>query len=278
VMKTFSKKLLFDLETNLTKIHATYENPIHYSEQALTAIIDSMDKLKTFVTSHTFKDETEEIEFFKFTKPDFASKLLYYHEVYSIELAKPGGSGKAVKKYYKGHRARLQNFHNENTEFYKYYRSNNTILDEKYFIRGEHDIKSAPDSTYFYCDPSFSTPHDYKIAKIIANDALNLYLDLKVQRKDTAFFPTAVKPLRWTGSKVALVELLYALNTEKVFNNGSLSLNELANHFENIFTIDLGQFNRKYLEMRNRKSIDKTQFLNILTQKLLKRMDDADGK
>jgi hypothetical protein len=277
-MKTFSKKLLFDLETNLTKIHATYENPLHYSEQALTAVIASMEKLKTFVLSYTFKDEMEEIEFFKFTKPDFASKLLYYHGVYSIEVAKPGGSGKAVKKYYKGHQAKIQHFHNENTEFYKYYRSNNTAFDEKYFRRGQHDIKFVPDSNYFYCDPSFSTPQDYKIAKIIANDALTLYLDVKVKRNNNAHLQTVGKPLHWTGSKVALVELMYALNTEKVFNNGSLSLNELASHFENIFTIDLGQFNRKYLEMRNRKSIDKTQFLNILTQKLLKRMDDADEK
>ncbi|WP_430393710.1 RteC domain-containing protein [Chryseobacterium profundimaris] len=60
--------------------------------------------------------------------------------------------------------------------------------------------------------------------------------------------------LSWTGSKVALIELVYALQTEGVFNNGNADLKEIIENFEQIFSIDLGQFNRVFLVIRIRKS------------------------
>ena len=38
--------------------------------------------------------------------------------------------------------------------------------------------------------------------------------------------------LTWTGSKVALIELIYALHTEGVFNNGAADLKNIAEYFE----------------------------------------------
>jgi Asp-tRNA(Asn)/Glu-tRNA(Gln) amidotransferase C subunit len=79
----------------------------------------------------------------------------------------------------------------------------------------------------------------------------------------------------WTGSKVALIELLYALHTEGVFNNGTSDLKDIAEYFENVFNIDLGQYHRAFLEIRMRKS-DQTKFLNALKEKLVKRMENTD--
>jgi hypothetical protein len=72
-----------------------------------------------------------------------------------------------------------------------------------------------------------------------------------------------------------LIELIYALHTEGVFNNGTSGLKEVTTFFESAFNIDLGQFNRVFLEIRNRKC-DRTKFLNTLKNKLIIRMDDAD--
>lgn len=83
------------------------------------------------------------------------------------------------------------------------------------------------------------------------------------------------KTQKWTGSKVALVELIYALHTEGVFNNGASELKEVTTFFEAAFGVDLGQFNRTFLEIRTRKS-ERTKFLNVLKEKLILRMDDAD--
>lgn len=81
--------------------------------------------------------------------------------------------------------------------------------------------------------------------------------------------------MTWTGSKVALVELMYALQTEGVFNNGAADLKDIAEYFEHIFEIDLGQYRRVFLEIRARKS-DKTKFINTLNDQLLKRMENSD--
>lgn len=79
----------------------------------------------------------------------------------------------------------------------------------------------------------------------------------------------------WTGSKVALIELLYALHTEGVFNNGASDLKDIAEYLEVVFDIDLGQYHRAFLEIRVRKS-DQTKFLNSLKEKLVKRMENTD--
>ena len=81
--------------------------------------------------------------------------------------------------------------------------------------------------------------------------------------------------LNWTGSKVALIELLYALHTEGVFNNGTSDLKDIAEYFENVFSIDLGQYHRAFLEIRMRKT-DKTKFLNGMKEKLIRRMENTD--
>ena len=52
-------------------------------------------------------------------------------------------------------------------------------------------------------------------------------------------------------------------------------LKDVAEYFENVFNIDLGQYHRTFLEIRIRKS-DQTKFLNALKEKLVKRMLNTD--
>lgn len=67
------------------------------------------------------------------------------------------------------------------------------------------------------------------------------------------------------------------MQTEGVFNNGNADLKEIASYFEKILNIDLGQFNRVFLEIRIRKS-SQTKFLDSLKEALLKLMNNADEK
>jgi hypothetical protein len=70
-----------------------------------------------------------------------------------------------------------------NFEFYHYYRSGSTHLDKFYFLRGgKHDIQLIPDSFYFERDTKFSTSHDFKVSKILANEMLTVYLNNKLLR------------------------------------------------------------------------------------------------
>ena len=279
-MKLFSKSLMSELEHQLKLIHLETENPIQLAEQAIRSSVAVLEKLKIFFIKQKRLNKKEEIEFFRDIKPKFAAKLIYYNEIYTIETNRPLGSQKTIRKYYKAELLKLKVFFEKNQEFYRYYRTGNNYLDNKYFIRAKYDFKLIVDSYYFQADHRFTTSHDYKVARILANDEIKVFLEEQIKKLDRKTIaiqsPSPLhKGTKWTGSKVELIELIYALHTEGVFNNGTSGLKEVTTFFESSFSIDLGQFNRVFLEIRNRKS-ERTKFLNTLKTKLITRMDKAD--
>lgn len=272
--------LLIELNEQLNFIDLEVDNSIKKCEKAIEVILISIANLKKIVSKNSFKSDTEEIQFFKELKPQFTSKLIYFNMVYKIEMKRPNGGNRIVKKYFNNELLKLKAFFDNELEFYQYYRTGSTYLDYKYFLRGKFDIKLALDSYYFETDTLFATSHDFKVAKILANDLIQLYLEnqlLLLENKDISEKSQRKHNIKmtWTGSKVALVELMYALHTEGVFNNGAADLKEIAEYFEHIFEIDLGQYRRVFLEIRARKS-DKTKFIATLNEQLLKRMENSD--
>ncbi|MFV5685785.1 RteC domain-containing protein [Flavobacterium sp. GB2R13] len=279
-MKLFAESLMSELEHQLKSIHLETENQLQSAELAIKSTIAVLEKLKSFFIKYKPLNKKEEIEFFRDIKPKFASKLIYYNKIYTIETNRPLGSQKTIRKYYKAELLKLKVFFDENQEFYRYYRTGNNYLDNKYFIRDKYDLKLMLDSFYFQADHRFATSHDYKVARILANDEIKKFLEEQIaklgrkaiKKQSPSPFP---KNQKWTGSKVELIELIYALHTEGVFNNGATGLKEVTTFFESALNINLGQFNRVFLEIRNRKS-ERTKFLNTLKNKLIIRMDDAD--
>jgi hypothetical protein len=176
-MKKFAESLSSELEVQLKSIHAQSSDPVVYSEQAVIALVKVLEKLKSFFLNYMFENKVEEIAFFRDIKPQFASKLIYYNEVYNIATNKPFGSKKTLKKYYANELKKLKSFFDENTDFYKYCRTGNRSLDNKYFIRGKHDIRLTLDSFYLQADNRFSTSHDYKLARILLTIRLRITLN-----------------------------------------------------------------------------------------------------
>ncbi len=272
--------LLSNLNEQLNFIDLEIDNTIIKCEKAIEIIITSIANLKKSIIKSNFKTNTEEIQFFKEIKPQFTSKLIYYNMVFKIEMKRPNGGNRILKKYFNNELLKLKAFFDNELEFYQYYRTGNTYLDYKYFQRGKFDIKLALDNYYFEIDTTFCTSHDFKVAQILANDLIQLYLEnqlIMIENKDTSE-KSQRKPntkLMWTGSKVALTELLYALHSEGVFNNGTADLKDIAEYFEYVFEIDLGQYRRTFLEIRARKN-DKTKFILSLNETLIKRLDNSD--
>jgi hypothetical protein len=279
-MKLFTESLMSELEHQLKLIHLETENPIQTSEKAIKSSIISLEKLKAFIIKYKFLNKKEEIDFFRNIKPKFASKLIYYNEIYNIETNRPLSTKKTICKHYKTEFSKLKVFFKENKEFYRYYRTGSNYLDNNYFTRSQYNLKLMLDSSYFLADHRLTTSHDYKVAQILANQEIIIFLEGQIEKLEKKIIKTEnpstlPKGLKWTGSKVELIELIYALHREGVFNNGTSGLKEVVTLFESAFKIDLGQFNRVFLEIRNRKS-DRTKFLNTLKNKLIIRMDDAD--
>ena len=248
-------KRLATLNDQLSFIDLEIDNQSARCEKALEIILKTIKSLRLILSKTKFKTNAEEIKFFKEIKPQFTSKLIYYNTLFKIEMKKPNGGNRIVKKYYNNELVKLKAFFDNELEFYKYYRSGSTYLDYKYFLRGKFDIKLSLDSYYFETDTSFSTSHDFKVAKILANDLIQLYLEnqlVMIDNKDNGEKSQRKPNLKmvWTSPKVALIELVYALHTEGVFNNGATDLKDIAEYFEYIFDIDLGQYRRTFLEIR----------------------------
>lgn len=278
-MKNFSSKLISELEEQLKCIKQEEKDPVKYSEQAINCTIIALEKLKSFFKNYQITDKKEEIEFFKEIKPKITSKLIYYNDIYTIEINKPiGEDKKQIKNFYKKEIRKRYNFFSKNAEIYKYYRTNNNYLDKKYFTIRKYDIKLTLESYYFQSDNNFSTSHDYLWAKIIANEKIISYLKANLNKALKNKADNIVNQnIKWTASKVALVELIYALHNERVINNGEISLNECVKALESFFNTEIKQHNRIFLEIRNRKTIQKTNFLNNLSENLHKKMNELDN-
>lgn len=276
---TFTK-IISNAEEQLQFISLEIEDIVKRSEASIELILKALEQLKAVVINEKF-NQTEEIKFFKETKPQLLSKLIYHNKVYKIEMKKPQGGDKVLRKYYNIELDKLKRYFDYELEFYRYYRSNSTYLDHKYFVRGKHDIKLSLDTFYFEADHRFTTTHDYKVAKIIANDQIQVYLEselFNLERKENTHQKTQVVPkikITWTANKTALIELIYGLHTQDVFDNGKADIKQIAEYFETIFNIDLGDYYRSYLEMRNRKA-NPTKFLDSMKENLLKRMEETE--
>jgi len=179
------------------------------------------------------------------------------------------------------HREVLKSFTKENKEFYTYHNSGNTCFDKIYFIRGKHDIKQRIDSISFIVDDRFCTNHCYLTAKILANKLFSVYLEncfLKLKNSPLTVQGSKSKSIKatWTGSKVALIELAYALHEDCVVNDGNIEVKEMIAFLETVFDISLGYHSATFLELRQRKN-GKTKYLDNLKEKLLRRMEKEEA-
>mgnify|MGYP000484113157 CR=1 FL=1 len=240
-----------------------------------------LGELKNFIISYPFASTEEEIHFFKELKPLLASKIIYYNTVYKIEVRFPSGSEEVQRDYLLSETDRISKSFQRNLAFYQYHRTKATYLDRQYFMRGKPDIQIIVDSFYYETDPQFSTSYDYKVAKILALELFAIYLTNRLNELERRFQRQQVKNgnikklLQWTGTKRALVELIYALYTNGDFNKGTVDIKDIVSYFEDIFDIDLGDFYHTYMELKSRTN-DRTHYLNTLQKRLLRRMEEQE--
>ena len=255
------------IETSLSMVH-----------HLQNVLVDLRDELQTY----TFPTKEEEIYFFKNQKPELLGRLLYFYKIYRIETQCPTGSNEVIRLYINKELDSLTYFFNRNLDFYQYYRSHSTIHDEHYFLRGRTDIRLCTDSAQFDKDPNFSTGYDYKVAKILANEMLRIYLNKRLQKLECDSYiedkqtVTTKIPIRFTGKKNALIELGYALVSSGDINHGNIEIKEFMEYLSFVFNIDLGDYYDAYIAMKERK--DQTAYLNLLAEKLSKRMREDDNK
>jgi len=276
-MEEFYNEALNKLETAIKGLEIEDENALKRIEAIISIITQCLSEVKEYVLKSGFNSIEKEIHFFKHQKPVIVAKLVYYNTVYKIEAKRPYGGKEVIEDYLNKELSKLKRFFDNNMAFYSYYRAESTYLDHTYFVRGKHNVQLNLDTFYFETDHSFSTSHDYKVAKIIANDLIEEYIEEQLKNTDKDNKPSTQTKLNWTGSKTALIELIYALHSQGIFNNGNADIKVIVKIFESTFNIDLGDFYHTFLELKSRK-INRTKFLDTLKETLVKRIDEQNGR
>ncbi len=285
-MEEHTNKIITEVNHILRNITLGENDIFTKATQAVEILEKTFSNLKIYISAYEFKNEAEEIKFFKDIKPLLFSKLIYYRKIYNIEIMRPNGSLDTQKNYLNSELDRIKVFFDRNQDIYKYYRTGCSHFDRYYFLRGKPDIQLNLDSFYFERDPIFSTNFDFKIAKILANEMLSIYLNEELRKLENQIFNSTndnqfsnfpLIKISWTAKKAELVEQIYAWDSAGCFNYGNTNIKELAEYIEIVFNIDLGDYYHTFLEMRERKG-NRTLFLDKLIRCIEERMDRLDRK
>lgn len=281
MLSEFNEKLYQRLEEELDAVKSRETELLEKVNASLSRIRTAIYTLREYIKDHPFEDIEEEIYFFKELKPQYYSLYIYHLEVYNIQAFAPCGSIHEIKNYYQKELQYIKRFFDRHAFEYQYYRLKATELDERFFVRGRFpSIPVFPEIAAV--DPLFSSSHDYLFSKIKAFEQLQFYLQQAVRHIEPLPDGTLSIPhkktgrLRWTGESINLVELGYGMYNSGQLNNGNASLNEIFAWLEEHFQISIGKPARRFTEIKRRKRLSRTRFIDQMRDSIIRKIDDED--
>lgn len=270
--------IINDLNENLDFLKSEPQNSLNLFEAAMGLCTLALLDLKKLVHVQGFSTKCEEIHFFKVIKPQVLSKLLFYNKLLAIEGRRPK-IYVLQETYLKNMLLEHHKFLEENHLICQYYWQKECYLDEHYFLRAEGKYPNLFEIFIGCTDPEFSTQHDFTFACIIAYENLIKYLENELDKlQDQGAIPAfySRSAMKWTGNKIDLVELAYALHSIGCINNGNIDIKEITEALSKLFNIELDDYYRTYQDIRTRKT-DRIKFLDKLKQALQNRLDESDA-
>lgn len=100
-MKLFSDEIISKINVEI-ELLSCIDNDLSLNKalHMINFIRSLFEELRIFIQKYTFQTIDEEITFVKNIKPFILSKLIYFNDIYLLELRKPNGSKDIIKKYY----------------------------------------------------------------------------------------------------------------------------------------------------------------------------------
>ncbi len=270
-MYTFIGDLKREVDKKLKQTLSSDLNILKKSLEATSIYSDAFKRLKEFISGYTFKDEAEEIHFFKEIKPQFFYRLIYYRKVYHIEMDRPYGI-ESQRQYLIDEIKSINRYNSKRSDFVHYYRSGSTHLDSLFYVRGHAATAVYLETFHYERDPLFSTNCDFMVACILANELLLSYLTEQLDFLDQSPMDRLLPRVRitWQASKADLNEQIFAWSGKKVF--GDIPQTQLFNYIQRVFNIELDtNISRTFEDLRIRNK--RTPFLDELKESLIKQMD-----
>ena len=164
-----------DLRGRLKVIEADQELSLaERFNQIMAAIAGFLDNLKERV-SEGFKDQYDEIYFYKFEKPEYEAEKLYHIALFKLLQRKPPGPAEVLRAFFLEELRAVGRTLKQHDFLYDYFRSGFTELDEVLFIRSAV-VSFGLLGAVPICDTNYTTPGSELFALFMAQENLQEYL------------------------------------------------------------------------------------------------------
>jgi hypothetical protein len=274
-MEKFVLNLIHQLDLELDGLKEKESELLNYSKKAYYICNNYLKELREFIFSYNFKDEEEEIYFFKHLKPLIASKQIYFYKIYKIEALCIKLPVNTRKEYYQNEINIIKKYFDKKSNLLSYYITENFLSDQYYFVRKKMDLNLHLEQELIDIDFIFSTCFDLYFNKIRAYENLLIHLDnqiFKCENEEKNEKGKLKYHLDWTSTKTDLIELINALVAAKAINHGVVDMKKVTDSFQDLFQIDLKDFYRTFSDLKGRDNPIK--FLDYLSDSLLFKIDN----
>ena len=282
-MRKNTFKVLFrDLRGRLKTITGRGTTLLEKFNETLAEIAAFMKQVREHVKLVPFKDTLEEVYFFKFEKPEYFGLQIYHVALFGLLNGRPAGVPELLRVYYLEELGFIARFFKHYAFLYEYYRSGYTELDEMLFVRGA-EVKFPLLQELPVLDAEFSTAGDYLFAKFMAYEDLQEYILGELKKLDQLTPVVASlggggrKCFEWSGEIINLVELGYGIWLSGQIGEGkrvcrrSLTGWSKALGWRSVF------LQTAFREIKRRKRLSRTRFMDFCKDKLLVYMDEDDA-
>ena len=123
-MEIVLNKILSEIQHQEDKLSSQMMQTADEAYQMTLFLKEMLFTIKMKVLQTGFKDERQEINFFKNIKPQILGKLIYYNKVFRIETTCPVSAGRIHQSYFENQLKILKSEYKEsisNEDFYRYY-------------------------------------------------------------------------------------------------------------------------------------------------------------
>lgn len=174
------EKMMLEME-DCGKRFATEKEQIECCFQTCERNWNALLKL---LNHQQFRTVNDEIWFFKTVKPAFTGMLEYFALVYKAALFHPetGSDVHEIRNFWNKELRHAEKFLEENEQFYHYFKTGNTEMDEVYFVRAMPSKDPSAYRSHTATDPfRANSSHDGLFAAIIARDKYLGYVRNKIE-------------------------------------------------------------------------------------------------
>lgn len=236
-------------------------------ETALQLVKTAIETIEADIERNGFTSSKDEIYFFRHVKPHVYAFQIAFTKIRKIELLRSAYNKREFKGIVKQKLTFIQAHYIDYPEFTRYYNSNATHDDERYFLRSN---RIPLDCFPLLYNVSCSTGFDVLAAYLLAYQFLIDHFDQDEKRIQIDLNQSE---LFWSLRKVDFVELISGLHAMVSINRGENDLKTLCLQLGKVFNIEIKDIYGKRSEIKERKG-ERFKFIRQMLDTLERDFDE----